>query len=375
MPITGVFRQVMLLAALLSAVAAASASTPMVMQVAAGQHPGIIGQSMPGDWRPFSDDSPWNSPVGENPAIHPDNDKIMATVTTEAKSLALITKYLTPIWVVDSGKMPLVRVRSDRIYDTWDKDNDGWSDDGVPLVKEMWGEPTEDGQICIIDPARNLLWDISTYRWSRKGLGDYPTATTLDVWNLKGSGMYPPGEEGTRWVLRGGRGSGIPALAGIIRPEELEVGEIRHALCFSFTKMRGSLVDRQHIFLPPASRSEGNSIGRQYPIEGMRLQLDPSLTDKDFDRWGLTREGRIVASALQRYGMYLGLGGGAMKLEVQLLGPSREANLREWERRFPGFYKTIKKIPTDRLRVLYTGEPVTRIFPRGMLRQNSAMYE
>jgi len=335
-----------------------------------GTGAGILGQSLPGAWRPFSDDSPWNTPIPDQAPIHPMSETLIRTMELESSHLALIHTYLTPIWVVDSDKMPLVRVRSDRIFDTWDKDGDGWSDVGAPLTPSMWGEPTGDGQICVVDPRKNLLWDISSYRWSRTGA--YPVATTFDVWDLKGSGVADP-PEGTRWVLRGGRGSGFSALAGMLRPEELQTGEVRHALVFSFNKIRMD-VSGAHIFLPPACRSDGRAIGLQYPIMGMRLQLDPSLGEDDFDRWGLNREGRVLARALQKYGMYLGVSGGPMKLEVQLLGPDTRRNRLEWERRFPGFYENVKRIPTRAFRVLDTGKPRVRKWD-GSLKPNLAIYE
>jgi hypothetical protein len=92
----------------------------------------------------------------------------------------------------------------------------------------------------------------------------------------------------------------------------------------------------------------------------MQFQLDQSLTEKDFDSWGLNREGKIVARALQKYGMLLGDNGGAMSLQVQLLAPSKEGNRKKWEKLFPGFYKNVEKIPTDKFRVVYTGEPIIK---------------
>ncbi len=32
---------------------------------------GYLGMSLPGWWRPFAADSPWNMPIGDKPAIHP----------------------------------------------------------------------------------------------------------------------------------------------------------------------------------------------------------------------------------------------------------------------------------------------------------------
>ena len=51
--------------------------------------------------------------------------------------------------------------------------------------------------------------------------------------------------------------------------------------------------------------------------EGARLQLDPSLTDADFDRMGLDSAGKIIARALQEYGMILVDTSGSFKMYVE----------------------------------------------------------
>lgn len=317
---------------------------------------GILGNSLPGTWRPFSDKSPWNTPISGKARTHPDSQKIMDVLALEADHIRLAKIYNMPVWVVDSRKMPLVKVRSDLIFDTWDKNRKGMSDVGVPVTRDMWAEPTGDGHQCIIDPVKSVAWEFSRFGWMPDG--KTPKCTTFNIWDLKGKGVGNSAE-GKRWQLRGGRGSGFPLIAGLVRPEEIAAGEIRHALAFVFPKNRRA-EDGSDIFLSPACRSDGESFGSQYPIEGMLFQLDPSLTEKDFDQWGLTREGKIIAKALQKYGMYLCDNGGAMALQVQLLAPSQEEHLRKWETLFPGLYKSISRIPTNRFRVVYTGEPLTK---------------
>lgn len=316
------------------------------------------GQSLPGTWRPFSDDSAWNTPLPADAKPHPDSAAIMTTVLKEAKTIRLAKIYTVPLWVVDAERVQPVKVRSDMIFDTWDRDKDGWSDSGIPLTEEMWGEPTEDGHISIVDPSKRTAWELSGYGgFFPLGGVTAPRCTTFTIWDLYGSGTCAP--EGERWWARGGRGSGFPLIAGLIRPEELQAGEIRHALVFTFPKNRRA-DDGRSLFLPPACRSDGKYAGRHYPVQGMRFQLDPALTERDFTAWGLNREGKIVARALQKYGMFLGDNGGALALQVQLLGPGEEKNRTKWESLFPGFYENIGKIPASKLRVLYTGEPIIK---------------
>ena len=84
-----------------------------------------------------------------------------------------------------------------------------------------------------------------------------------------------------------------------------------------------------NVFIPPACRSDGTHSGRNHPIQGMRFQLDPSLQESDFARWGLTAEAAIVAKALQKYGMFLGDNGGPMAIQAQLLAPGKKRECRK----------------------------------------------
>jgi hypothetical protein len=94
-------------------------------------------------------------------------------------------------------------------------------------------------------------------------------------------------------------------------------------------------------------------------MEGMLFQLDPSLTEADFDAWGLTPEAKIVARALQKYGMYDGDNGGALALQFQLLDSDPEVHAEKLDAMFPGFRRAIQRIPSDRFRVIDTGHEPT----------------
>ena len=310
---------------------------------------GIIGGSLPGTWRPFSDDSPWNQPIPADARVHADNDLIMATVVSEARNIRLANSYMPSLWVVNADNMPFFLADSPYPFDTWDQDRDRRTEAGVPIDDTMWPENTSDGHITIVDPFRKLAWEMSKYTGIVDGRIQ---CTTFNIWDLTGKGVGDP-NEGFRWQARGGRGSGFPVIAGLIRPEELQHGEIDHAMVFIFSK------NQDDWFVYPAAHTDGNYEGAQYPMEGMLFQLDPTLTEADFDAWRLTREAKIVARALQKYGMYLGDNGGAMSLQVQLLDPDKNVHARKLDEMFPGFRKAMQRIPSSRFRIVDTGhEPI-----------------
>jgi hypothetical protein len=317
---------------------------------------GLLGNSMPADWRPFAPGSPWNTPIPANAAQRPGAATVLSYMASQADHIRFSRSYTIPVWIVNSDEMDPVIVRSDRIYDTWDRDNDGWSDVGVPLSRDMWGENTGDGHICVIDPYKQIAWEMSRFHWSS---GSSPQCTTFNIWDLSGRG-YADADAGGTWQTIGGRGSGFPLIAGLIRPEEVEAGEIHHALVFTFGSNRKADNGANLFISPPGARSDGKFTGDKYPIEGSLFQLDPSLTESDFDSWGLAPSARVVARALQRYGMYLCDNGGDWALQVQLLSSDSSTHVARWNERVPGFYNAVEDIPTDAFRLIDTGTVITK---------------
>jgi len=166
----------------------------------------------------------------------------------EASNIRLSTGYTPPIWVVNANNID--RTAADSLYpfDIWDQDYDGITEAGVPVTADMYPENTPDGHIIIVDPFHMIAWEMSRYRGVIDGLID---CSTFNIWDLTGSGVGDP-NEGYRWGARGGRGSGFPVIAGVLRPEEVLEGEIRHALVFTFNNNRDVST-----FNSPAVRSDG----------------------------------------------------------------------------------------------------------------------
>ena len=81
---------------------------------------------------------------------------------------------------------------------------------------------------------------------------------------------------------------GIPYLAGLIRAEEVRAGRIDHAIAFAFDGSAPTFI------APPATKSDG--VGQPDGLaEGARLRLNPALTDADFEAWGLSYVGKLIA--------------------------------------------------------------------------------
>ncbi|MBU1003133.1 MAG: hypothetical protein KKE73_11510 [Proteobacteria bacterium] len=307
----------------------------------AGQ--GLLGTSLPGDFRIFSPESPWNTPIAPKAALHPDSAAMIATLADKAGPLkGDLTQWTVPLFVVDFEASPkgLVRSPKEALHPSVDPDGSGVAEN-IPLPDGLWPDPQQDGHMLLIDPALRKAWDLA--RAKRLPDGSWK-ATRLAVWDLDGLGFDPP-FKGKRWWMRGARGSGMPLAGGLIRPEEILAGEIRHALSFAAPTTRKSSTKGgpKELCSPVASRTDGKHDGRQYLPEGVRIQLDPAL---DLEPLGLSPETRIIARAMQVYGMFLCDHGDTFKVYLQNLGPDRG----RWKGL--GDFKDLARIPVKSFRVL-----------------------
>jgi hypothetical protein len=163
-----------------------------------------------------------------------------------------------------------------------------------------------DGQVIILDPATGREWDLWRVSYS---------AGTLSV----GNGNLVPG---SYWTNEQGfspsRGAGIPYLAMLVRPEEIEAGVIRHALSMPAHNIDSSL------FVAPATKTDGGTFGVPNGIpEGMRFALN--VTDAEIDAWAAKlplsdvgrRSARIIATALRDYGWIITDNAGSAHIQFE----------------------------------------------------------
>jgi hypothetical protein len=165
---------------------------------------------------------------------------------------------------------------------------------GVPIPSAAAPDPAGDHHLTVMDPATNCEYDF----WGAIKAADGTwSASWANATMLSSDGIYDGG-----WSARA---AGFANGLGLIRPEELAAGHIDHALVFGFpdAKSGGPVW--------PATHSDGNSTRAGAIPEGARVQIDPSL---NLDSLGLNQWQRIVAQALQTYGMFLADSGGTTSL-------------------------------------------------------------
>lgn len=252
---------------------------------------------------PYDETSIWNTPIGPSPKYDVYSAEMIASLglSHDGEIITAGDDYNYPVYFADEqtprwdvpcliNKCTIASsdqdiIRTDMVQN-------------VPIPAEAQPGGGTDARIIIIDKVTHTEYDLSKAQRTATGW----TAGTVSVYNILWDGTP---------IMHSSRGSGIPAYAGLLRPWEIRQGRIEHALAFGYTET----AEGKCVF--PASKTDGKSALFFAIPEGARLQLDPSLTEADFDRMGLDATGKIIARALQEYGMILVDTSGALKMYVE----------------------------------------------------------
>ena len=129
----------------------------------------------------------------------------------------------------------------------------------LPIPANVNPDPRYDGWFTVI--YGNTAYDL----WRARRLANGSISFQYGrAWNLNGLGYLSPGQTSAR-------GSGLPLFAGLIRPQELEAGQINHALAISVPAPASGN------YVQPASSTDGNGTTNSLP-EGARLRLKAGVT-------------------------------------------------------------------------------------------------
>lgn len=240
----------------------------------------------------YSDESPFNTKIPVDPALDQASDTMIQALQEaggyENKIVVAIRSWSVALFFANETT-PRYDVTLTAPWSTFKKFLN------VPIPDGAVPDPEDDGQLAIIDLSEGYEYDF----WQARRTGTGWSAAWGNRIKLNSKGIYARGLSA--------RGSGFALLAGLITPDELESGRIDHALCFSFPYPKtGGPVS-------PATESDGTSRAPGAIPEGARLQLDPDL---ELDLLDLTPAEKMIARALQEYGMILVDNGGGVELEA-----------------------------------------------------------
>ena len=251
---------------------------------------GNDGNSSVLETRPYSSSSVWNTPIGQDPVYDPHSADMIATIglSNEGEITSNTDNYSYTIYYADESTprwdIPCLVYRCTIV--TPEGITRTTLLKGVPIPTEAMPSGGDDAQMIVIDKINLTEYDF----W---GVTRISTG-----WEVRNASVYNLAWDGTPEEYSS-RGSGIPYMAGLIRPWEIRQGHIDHIIAFAYPYP----TNRGCVF--PASKTDGFSDLPYALPEGARLQLDPSLTEADFDTMGLSPTGKIIARALQAYGMVL----------------------------------------------------------------------
>jgi hypothetical protein len=153
----------------------------------------------------------------------------------------------------------------------------------IPVTAKA--DASSDGHLAVYDPVANREWDF----WQAKFSGSSWSSSAGAAVSMAASGIAPA-------ATGSGNAANFPLLGGLIRPEEIAQGHIDHALVFGI----GGVGPGAPVC--PASHNAPTSSDANALREGARVQLDPSF---DVSTLAGPAYLKVVARAMQKYGMYL----------------------------------------------------------------------
>ncbi len=250
-----------------------------------------INIKAPASVKLFADNSPFNTPIPDNPEIDVNSDKMVESLVEdfEAQGFFIALKSFTETVYFVGPETPLHDVV---LTASWAPKRKLLN---VPIPDYAVADPSVDGSMVIIDTLNGCEYDF----WQIRKIYGRWYASWGNALPLNGTGVFEKGYSA--------RGSGFALSAGIMWPHEFKNKEINHALVFTynFTKIGGPVA--------PATESDGDTYSESAIPEGALIQLNPDL---DLSTLGLTDYEYTIAVALQKYGMYLGDDGGGIEIEA-----------------------------------------------------------
>jgi hypothetical protein len=295
--------------------------------------------------RLYNGTSPFNQPIPAGATVDPASGAMVQTLVDSFTARGFVVanhEFTVPVYYADAdtprydvltaGQPPGAHYDPLFVHDVPRIMRD------VPIPDNAAPDPAEDGHMTVIDESTRCEYDF----YAARKEGDQWTALWGNRIKTTSDGVYPLGLST--------RGVGFAPLAGMIWPDELAAGVIRHALLFAYPTTRAGGPVGQ------GTASDGKTFDPAAIPQGARVQLDPSL---NLQRLGLTRYEMTIARALKRYGMILGDTGGALSLYA--------VGAQSWPTDpYPGLleddvYTYLANIPVNRFRVIDTGsqKPVT----------------
>ncbi len=235
----------------------------------------------------FPEDNVWHADISDLP-VHPRSDDWIS-------SMGGGEQLLQPDFGPSYGEQPLpYGIPFDVVDGSYPKVEVDFSD-GAPAESDAgpypFGADTQieggpnasgDRHAVMIDRDDCVLYELYDARWN----DGEPTAFSGAVFDLRSNDLRPDG-----WTSADA--AGLPILPGLVRRDEVEAGEMDHAIRFTAEQTDQS-------YLWPARHQAGARSDPTLPPMGARVRLKA-----DYDISGFRFDTQVILRAMKEHGMIL----------------------------------------------------------------------
>jgi hypothetical protein len=246
--------------------------------------------------RLFSRTSFWNTKIPADAAIDPNSSAMVATSLTPYASISNMIN--NDVWGI-----PIAYADpSSKLYSVGCVKYDCDTPTSFRIPSYATANSGSDGKLVILDSAEKTELDMGRTVYDPQS--DSWSADARYITESNGWGAMCAPYQRCGGIL----GSGLAQAGGVIRPEEIKQGVIKHALVLVIPYTRSN-----YIACPAVKTAGGHDDPNALPF-GARVQLDPSfnIAAQPWSRWE-----KVVGVALQKYGAYVGDIGGSMAVRAE----------------------------------------------------------
>ncbi len=276
---------------------------PAPLVPADASRPVARSASEPTPFRFFSPSSIWNRPIRPRARLAPNSAALVNALAGEiangradgGRPSATIdtTSYSVPIYTVPAGQPTVAVLLRSGSAPALAR---AWS--AVPLPSGALPAVGTDGELVVWQPSSDRLWEF----WQLANVGgQWQASWGGAIMNVSSSsGVYGPQAWPGAHPAWGASSCSLSIAGGLITLEDMQLGQINHALTLSIPNVRAG------VYASPAQRTDGTSSDLLALPEGARLRIDPRI---DLARLHLPRVTLMIAKAAQRYGIVIGARG------------------------------------------------------------------
>jgi len=263
----------------------------------------------PACWRPYADGTPFNQPIPTNPRLNLNSAQIVSMVNNLWSTDGKTGPTDIPAGVADTPHDfwhptyyaqptdPIYTIDCTAPWGTCELEHPDISV-RVPVAARAAGG--SDGSMTVVDQANG--WEYDFWQVASKPAGggtitiSWGGRTRIGTPESDGLGVMPDDT--------GADAASVGLLAGIIRAQEMEAGQINHALYM----VVGCDAGQSTGVYPAPPTADGAACPaelRQFaPVMGQRFQLN--MTDQEINALGVPPWRKTILRAMARYGMYVG---------------------------------------------------------------------